>query len=57
MEIHGPWYPKSHGKWDVPGLIPAEKKKPLRRAPWEEPDSDDDLPEVELFQESKEEGI
>lgn len=40
-----------------PGLIPAEKKKPLRRAPWEEPDSDDDLPEVELFQESKEEGI
>lgn len=39
-----------------PGLIPPEKKKPLRRAPWEESDSDDDgLPEVELVEESKEE--
>ena len=38
-----------------PGLLPAEKKKPLRRAPWEE-ESSDSVPEVELAEASKEEG-
>ena len=37
------------------GLIPAERKKPLRRAPWEEDSGSDGLPEVELYEDSKEE--
>ncbi|CAK9042566.1 Cation channel sperm-associated protein 1 [Durusdinium trenchii] len=37
-----------------PGLLPAEKKKPLRKAPWEEASEfSDDLPEVELVEESE----
>eukprot|EP00913_Durusdinium_trenchii_P034277 g32074.t1 len=36
-----------------PGLLPAEKKKPLRKAPWEEASEfSDDLPEVELVEEA-----
>lgn len=38
----------------IGGLLPAEKKKPLRKAPWEEASEfSDDLPEVELVEESE----